>query len=347
MRRSRLAGSVVAVTVLLAGSSCAHRSMLPLPRPYGETIALKVAYVVNPSFPSMKTEQIRAVLSAARGGVKENFGVDVQFLEPEEQSLKSLFDRVTSKDRSRWYDMIYDFKSGKGDRTRLTKGYAAAFRGEDNSLEEMITYAQPYLLFPLRERTYQGLAEAVTATLVTRLEQIKSQKLPDGTDLIDGSPNNEVIFWAFIGRLSFPYDVVITNQLIASAEYVGSSVHTAIRGGITNGITTSNPSSRYETTAIVSTYPLIGEDHVTRTLRGDETYSEAESARFAGLLLVHEIGHQLFHFNHPYGRRSCVMNPPEMLHFRGWAESLSPKDCPLGESAATKPGFDKVSLAEK
>jgi hypothetical protein len=332
MGRSRLAGSVVAVAALLAGSSCAHRAMPPLPRPYGETITLKVAYVVNPSFPSMKTEQIRAVLAAARQGVRENFDVDVEFLEPEELPLEVLADRATSSDRRDWSKLIYDFKSGKGDRTRLTRGYASAFRSDGEPLEEMIAYAEPYLLATLPGRTYDGFAEAVTATLVARLEQIKSQKLPDGGGLIDGSPNNEVIFWAFIGRLSFPYDVVITNQLIASAEYVGSSVHTAIRGGITNGITTSNPSSRYGATAIVSTYPLIGEDRVTRTLRGDETYSEADSARFAGFLLVHEIGHQLFHLGHPYGRRSCVMNPPELLHFRSWVESLSPRDCPMGES---------------
>ena len=328
MRRSRPAGSVLAVTLLLAGSSCAHRATLPLPRPGGETITLKVAYVVNPRFPGMNAGQITAVLAAARRGARENFGVDVEFLEPEEQSLETLLDRVTSKDRKDWNKLIYDFKSGKGDRTRLTRGYAAAFRSDDESLEEMIAYAEPFLLAPLPGRTYQGFAEAVTATLVTRLDQIKSQKLPDGSDLIDGSLGNEVVFWAYIDRFSCPYDVVITNQLIASAEYVGSSVHTAIRGGITNGITTSNPSSRYGATAIVSTYPIIGEDRVTRTLRGGENYSEADSARFAGFLLVHEIGHQLFQLGHPYGRRSCVMNPPELLHFRDWAEKLSPKDCP-------------------
>jgi len=333
MRRSRLAGSVVAAALLLAGSSCAHRATLPLPLPYRETVTLKVAHVVNPRFPRMKAAQVRAVLAAARQGAKESFGVDVEFLEPEEQSLQVLLDRVTSKDKRDWSNIVYDFKGGTGNRTRLTRGYAGAFRGEDNSLAEMIAYAGPFLLAPPRERTYEGFAEAVTATLVARLEQIKSQKLADGDNLIDGSFGNEVVFWAYIGRYSFPYDVVITNQLIASAEYVGSSVHTAIRGGITNGITTGNPFSQYGASAIVSTYPLIGEDRVTRALRGEETYSEADSARFAGFLLVHEIGHQLFHLGHPYGKTSCVMNPPELLHFHGWVEKLSPQGCAIGESA--------------
>src|SRR5262249_26043443 len=169
----------------------------------------------------------------------------------------------TPGQRSDWSDLSYDFKAGKGNHARLVRGYAAALRGDEGSLDDLIAYAQPHLLAPVAERTYQGLAEAVTTTLVARLDQLKSQKLPDGGALIDASPDNEVLYWAFIGKLSFPYDVVITNQLIASAEYVGSSVHTAIRGGITNGITTRNAEAPYGATAIVSTYPLIGEDGVT------------------------------------------------------------------------------------
>jgi len=295
-------------------------------------VTLRVAHVVNPDLPRMNTGQLRAMLAAARSGAMESFGVNVEFTEPEEQSLKPLFDRATPGQRREWNGLSYDFKSGKGDRTRLVRGYGAALRSDESSLDDLIAYAQPHLLAPVPERTYQGLAEAVTATLLARLGELKSQKLPDGGALIDGSPDNEVLYWVFIGRLSFPYDVVITNQLIASAEYVGSSIHTAIRGGVTNGITTGNPSSPYGTTAIVSTYPLIGEDVVIRSLRGGESYSEADSARFAGFLLVHEIGHQLFDFGHPYGRRACVMNPPGLLRFREWVAQLSPRDCPLGKS---------------
>src|SRR5262249_15921636 len=297
--RMRPATAALAAMLLLA--ACAHPAPPPSP---GQTVTLKVALVVNPGFPSMNAGQIEAVLATARRGVKESFGVDVEFTQPEEQALQSLFDRATPGQRSDWDGLSYDFKNGKGDRARLARGYAAAFRSDENSLDDQIAFAQPYLLAPVREKTYDGFADAVTATLVTRLDQLNAQKL------LDRSPSNEVLYWAFIGKLSFPYDVVITNQLIASAEYVGTSVHTSIRGGITNGITTGNPSAPRGVTAIVSTYPVIGEDGVTRALRGDETYSEADGARYAGLLLVHEIGHQLFDLGHAYGKKACVMNPP-------------------------------------
>jgi hypothetical protein len=317
---------LLAVTLLLTAAACAHRAPPP---PTGSTITLRVAHVVNPGLPRMSAAQLDAALAAARLGARENFGVDVRFTGPEEQSLKTLFDRVTPAEARDWSGLSYDFKGGTGDRKRLTKGYAAAFRSDDSSLDSQIAFAGPHLLAPIRERTYDGFADAVTATLLARLEDLRSQKLPDGGTLIDASPVNEVLYWVFIGKLSFPYDVVITNQLIASAEYIGSAVHTAIRGGVTAGITTENPSAPSGMTVIVSTYPVIGEDGATRGLRGGESYSDGEGARIAGTLLVHEIGHDLFDFGHPYGRKACVMNPPEMLRFREWAEGLSPRDCPL------------------
>src|SRR5262245_56839766 len=125
---------VLAVAFLLAGSSCAHRAA-PLP---GETVTLRVAYVVNPGFPRMSAEQIAAVLATAQGGVRESFGVNVEFTEPEEQSLKALFDRVTPGQRSDWSDLSYDFKGGKGNRTRLVRGYAAALRSDEASLDDLL-----------------------------------------------------------------------------------------------------------------------------------------------------------------------------------------------------------------
>lgn len=336
-----VASILLAATFLLASCGPRKAETLPVPSLGTEVIKLKVAYVVNPRFPAMTKEQLKLMLAVARRAVKENFGKDVEFLEGEEYSLQALFDRVRMKDRSELNELIYDFKSGSGDQALLNGKFSEGLQRSRDSLEAMISYAKPHLLVPMANTSAEGLAAALTATLLTRLDALKSQRLPDGSNLMDRSPNNEFVYWDHIGWLSFPYDVVITNQLIASVEYVAPSVHSAIRGGITNGLTTRNRLARYGTSTIVSTYPFIGEDGVTRGLRGNESYSRTDSARFAGFLLVHEIGHQLFHLGHPYGRRSCVMNPTEMLHFRSWVEGFSPEDCPLADSGAMKPGFEK------
>ena len=69
----------LAAALLVAG--CAHQAPPPAP---GETVTLKVAYVVNPALPGMSREQLQAVLAVARNGARENFGVEVEFTEPEE-----------------------------------------------------------------------------------------------------------------------------------------------------------------------------------------------------------------------------------------------------------------------
>ena len=97
---------------------------------------------------------------------------------------------------------------------------------------------------------------------------------------------------------------------------------------------------------MVSTYPFIGEDAATRELRGNESYSSANAARYAAYLLVHELGHQLLHLGHPFGRNACVMNPAQLLHFRSWVTQFSPRDCPLAQSGAMMPGFVKMPMPQ-
>jgi hypothetical protein len=76
-------------------------------------------------------------------------------------------------------------------------------------------------------------------------------------------------------------------------------------------------------------------------MRGVETFTPEEAARLAGVGAAHELGHQLFHFLHPYDNPACVMNPVPMFAYRAWVEKLSPQDCPLGSSPPMQPGAFK------
>ena len=48
-------------------------------------------------------------------------------------------------------------------------------------------------------------------------------------------------FWDKLAHGALTYDIVITKQLMASAEYFGMDVHSALRGGITVGTTSYKP----------------------------------------------------------------------------------------------------------
>jgi len=115
-------------------------------------------------------------------------------------------------------------------------------------------------------------------------------------------------------------------------------VHSAVRGGYTNGITTYSRAARYGTMSIWSTFAFTGNDDFSVQMRDGETYDASEAARLAGTAAAHEIGHQLFHLLHPFARPECIMSPVPMFAYRAWAKKLVPGDCKLGSDQAMTPG---------
>ena len=337
----------VLVLAILALAGCfgeRDAQQVPLPRLPEGPIELRVSYIVNERFPQLSEGELRTLLDSARDTVKAHFGKEVRFTEMRTEPIAALFERLQPV-YSRLQPLIYDFKNGRGDLPRLKKGFADDLRRTGDDLDAMIEYALPYVLHGMRERSYAGLTDALMTTQLARLEQLAKAQALDGAPLIDAHPYNEFLYWDAVGHARWPYEIIVTNQLIASVEYVLNSVHSALRGGITNGLTSTNQHSRLGTTAVVSVYPFYGEDPVTRALRGGESYSREDAARFAGVLLAHELGHQLFHLGHSYGRTECVMNPTPLLRFRPWVEGLAPERCPLASDRGMTPGTAKFRAA--
>jgi hypothetical protein len=130
----------------------------------------------------------------------------------------------------------------------------------------------------------------------------------------------------------------LTNQLVASAEYYGVDIHSAIRGGVTVGTTAYSRNSKFGSYVFMSTFPFQDDSETTRKMRGGAQYSDAYAAELAGAYLAHEIGHLLFQLGHPFGQKACVMNPVSMLHFQEWFEQINGTDCPIGSRPEMTPG---------
>ena len=335
---------VAFVLSMLVSIALAQQQTLPLPVLPDGVIELRVAYVRNPRLPEMTDGQLQRLLETARLGVREYFGCDIQFTAPARLSVQEMFQRFTAEDTKLLNSGIYDFKTGRGDDAQLRKAYVQGIGRYKDNLDDQINYVQPYLLAPLAGRSYEALSDALMHTHLARLRQFASQRVPDGGLLIDAPPYNEYAYWGSLDFIRAPYEVVITNQLIASVEYYDPEVHSAIRGGISNGITAQNGGARFGSSSVVSTYPFIGDDAATKELRGNESYTDDEAAKYAAYLLVHELDHQLLHLGHPFGKKACVMNPTELLHFRSWVSQFSAKDCSIATSGAMKPGFVKMPM---
>jgi hypothetical protein len=301
------------------------------------TVQIRVINASNGRLIRMTPGQIRIMLASAQSIVKNNFGVNVEFTGISETKIDQIFALIPPPLLELRKSSIYDFKSGTGDRQRLAQSINTTLTERGTKLEDGLAYVLPFLP-DARAKDLRSFSELLSTVMLERLQNWRSVMATDGKPVLDASPYNEIADWDILGYGKLEYDLVITNQLFASAEYVGVDIHTAIRGGVTVGLTTYSRNSQFGAYIVWSTFPFLDNSDNTRLLRGGETYSETEAAELSGAYLAHEIGHLLFQFGHPFGQKSCVMNPVSLLRFREWRNQINSANCPIGSRPEMMPG---------
>lgn len=332
----------LAALALLLGTRAAIAATVPLPVLPEGPVEMRVAYAVNPRLPRMDAQQLAIALEAMQRAVREHFGIELHFAPVTEVTISSLFDTIPRARRTKALQESYDFKSGQGQRAELDRGFARGFREGGESLDEMIAFARPHT-GAIEPATFEVFGARIAALQLERVERWRTRLALDGGPAIDSQPFNEFPMWLALGFGDVPFELVLTNQLIAGVENVLPAVHTAVRGGYSNGLTTYNRLSRYGTVSVWSTYAFTGNDAQLVQWRGGETYTREEAAQLAGLSGAHEIGHQLLHVLHPFGQPACLMSPVPMFSYREWASKLSAAQCPVGSNPAMRPGAYKFN----
>lgn len=296
----------------------------------GATVQIRVLHATNPRLARMSREQLRIMLASAQQTVKENFGVDVMFTEVAETGIDQLFALIPPPVREARKSSIYDFKSGTGDKRKLADGIYTTLTQRGTTLVDGLAFAAPYLPATAHPKDLKEFSALLSDVMLERLDNWRQLKATDGAPVLDATPFNEWVYWDTLGYGNLQYDLVITNQLIASAENIAVDIHSAIRGGVTVGTTTYSRHGRFGSYIFWSTFPFLDESENTLLLRGGERYSEVEAAQLSGIYLAHEIGHLLFQFGHPFGQNACVMNPVSMLRFREWSQQIDSARCAIG-----------------
>lgn len=324
---------------------------LPVPK-LDYPVRLSVAVVSNSAFDPIPRERVERILAEAAREAKATFGLRIVFAPAARIEIEEFFARFDSDSaRHALGKLAIDFKRGTGDIRKLADALERDFRNTGFDFSVLHRFAQPYLLAQPQTQDLRGLAGAVAQTHLIRLDRLKGVVTVRGQRAITDEPFNEVAYWFSAGFRPIGFDVVITNQLLASAEYVGAQLHSSLRGGITNGLTSECVDCRYGTYAVLSTYPYWSDDPVVSELRGSRRLDEGEAVRAAALVLVHELGHQLFHYGHPYGQSKCVMSPTPLLEFREWMRLVESKGCVFGSQKALEPGhfvfYDLKNLSSR
>ncbi|MDO8990662.1 MAG: hypothetical protein Q7U91_13645 [Sideroxyarcus sp.] len=296
----------------------------------GSVVQIRVVQANNDRLPRMSPGQVQIMLASAQLTVWKNFGVYVEFTEAPEIGIDRLFALIPPPVKEVRKDSIYDFKSGNGDKRKLAEGIRATLAEHGTKFESALAFAKPYLPEGNPPTDLASFSDLLANTMLERLEAWRHINAADGAPVLDASPYNEWVYWDTLGYGNLPYDVVITNQFIASAEYYGVDIHSAIRGGVTVGTTSYNRTGKYGSYVFWSTFPFTDNSELSRRMRGDDDYSETDAAELSGAYLAHEIGHLLLQLGHPFGQKACVMNPASMLRFRQWFYQVYGAGCLIG-----------------
>ncbi len=319
---------VVFLVGCLEGDGEWKKAPAPIIKP-GSTVQIRVVHATNPRLSRLSQEHLRILLASAQLTVWKNFGINVEFTDVPEIGVDQLFALIPPLVREARLDSIYDFKSGTGDKHELAEGINTTLTEHGTKLEDALAFAAPYLP-DVHPKDMMEFSELLANVMLERLEQWRTIKAADGAPVLDASPYNEWVYWDTLGYGKLPYDLVITNQPIMSAEYYGVDIHSAIRGGATVGTTAYSRTGKYSSYIVMSTFPFQDNSENTVRLRGGEQYSDEDAAELAGAYLAHEIGHMLFQFGHPFGQKTCVMNPVSMLRFREWFNQINGANCAIG-----------------
>ena len=338
-RRSFI-GSTPALAALALGACSKPSPYLPVPVLPKGPVEMRAAYAVNPRLPRFTAVQLARLLDATARTARQHFGIELFFLPLVEIPIARVFDTIPAASRESARADVFDFKSGMGDAHAFEFATGKALRASGESFEGVVNFARTAL--PDAEMNNFDEAGAAAARLhLARLKRWQMVPALDGKSAIDDTNYNEYAYWDVCGHGDLPFELILTNQIIASAELSSTSIHTAIRGGYTSGVTVESRTSRYLTAAIWSTFAFSTDDPWAVEMRLGERYTADEAATLAGIGATHEIGHQLFHYGHPYLHPACVMAPTHLLAFRAAAARLSAQACMHAADPSMRPGTSK------
>lgn len=317
---------------------------IPLPDLSQQPVKLRVASVVNPRFKQLTKDQVNRILLRSRQMVKQYFDIDIIFSDVDTLPVKEIFNALSDGlIRARQEEIVDIEHIDKQVREEMQQSVFKTLKNYAGNKDKVIDFAQPYLLHPeIKPKDFIELSYALVDTLVARLNYWHSELAEDSKSVLDGSPYNEWVWWDSLGYSELPYEIVISNQLVASAEKYAMDVHSSIRGGVTAGTTTYNKNSALSSYVYIMVYPMLNDSQLLTRLRQDETYSDEQIVNYSAALLTHEIGHLLLHLGHPFGQNGCIMSPTVMLNYRDWYDNLDAGQCALGSNREMVPGVANI-----
>ena len=346
--RPLLAGILLCLLILLIVFSGEKKSLPPwptveLPDISRQPLKVKVAHAINSRFPSLTQQQLNAVLVRSQQLVKQHFNLDVAFEFSEAISIDELFQYLPAHVKKARRKSIIDLQNlSDADVNNMWFSIYSSLKPFEHDPQSVIDYAKPYLSNPKPVHDLSELTDSLVETLIVRGRYWHDYLAQDGQPVVDNSEFNQWVWWDSLGYGKLPFELVLTNQLVVSAEAYGMATHSSLRGGITAGTTSYSRNSPYSAYVYVSTFQITDNSAMMLELRGGETYSDSQLVEYTAALVTHELGHLFFHYAHPFNRSACVMNPTPLLKYSQWVEGFDVEACKALGLPAMRPGASEL-----
>ncbi|MDQ1362425.1 MAG: hypothetical protein QG652_285, partial [Pseudomonadota bacterium] len=273
--------------------------LLALPDISSQPLSLRIVYARNPRFADLPEAQLQNILQQTSVLMKQHFALDVVFENSNPVYVEELFAQLPEKVKQRRQSAIIDPRNAdQADLARMRNELYEQLVSSGNRQQNLIDYARPYLLNGQAVNDIASLSRALIDTHLARLRYWYEDKASDGKPVIDGSPYNQWVWWDSLGYGNLPYDVVITNQLVASMESYDAAMHASLRGGINGGTMSYSRQGRYGGYVFVSVFALLNDTDMLAGLRDAMHYTDEQIVQYAAATLAHELGHLFFHYDH-------------------------------------------------
>lgn len=322
----------VAAFLLAAGARCTPKEV-PFESP--EPVPIRVLRVTNAYLPEFTDRELEIFLAEAQRFALDQLHVRIRWIDLGEMStdqfFREYFPVVFPEYRTEDPFVLNIIEPNPAHARKLALALAEGHQRD--SLAELMAFASE-ILPPEQLEVVDSKGRLFDLVAKHHLEQLAvlaALEAPQakGVPLLDNAlPYHQYVYWDAAVREVRRYDLIITNQLLASAETIDAQIHASLRGGITTGFT-ERSNATYGGSIVLSSYPVLGEEPPLVEMRGG-SYTRDEAARYLGAYTSHELGHLLLHLDHPFDQPDCIMNPARLLRYREWYQDI--------ERAPRKPG---------
>lgn len=310
------AASLLGLAALASAACDALRTGNQAPK----AVVLQAVYVRNPDLPSLSLAEYRKMLGIMEEAFMREWAQPIRLVDRGRMPIDAYFDEYLRPVETENPYREYYFKAGEDDPEALKKAFLDVWA--DLSLDDLVRSLRSYAGCGHLERstTKEELADGVVMCHLHKYEELRVLRLENGQPLLTGAPYEQYLNWEWLSRNQKDFEVVVTNQLIASIETYTPALHSSLRGGVSTGVTYKSK-TLHEGMVVMSTFPLLSDLPYFRRERGYAA-SDPRSLEITAWYQTHELGHLLLQYDHPIDHAGCTMNFAVGFGYLEWYDDV-------------------------